>query len=47
MFEYDSYSDNTTRWLMFGLNLLGDPEMPVFLSHPMSFENINVSLIDI
>lgn len=43
MFEYDSYSDNTTRWLMFGLNLLGDPEMPVFLSHPMSFENINVS----
>ena len=29
------------RWLLFSMNLLGDPEMPVFISTPQKQENIS------
>ena len=32
------------RWLMFGMNILCDPEMSVFLSKPQTFNNVNISL---
>ena len=31
------------RWLHFGLNLLGDPEMPVFTATPLTFNNVSFS----
>ncbi len=31
------------RWIMFGLNPVGDPEMPVFLHVPMRFDNLSIS----
>lgn len=33
-------SNASRRWLMMSLNLMGDPEMPVFLSVPERFNNI-------
>lgn len=32
------------RWIMLGLNPIGDPEMPVFIDSPKRFENLNISL---
>lgn len=31
---------------MFGLNPIGDPEMPVFIDTPKRFENLNISLLN-
>lgn len=31
------------RWLLFSLNALCDPEMPVFLSEPQTFDNVSIS----
>lgn len=31
------------RWIQFGLNTLGDPEMPVFTEKPICFNNINIT----
>lgn len=31
------------RWMTLAMNLLGDPEMPVFLSRPMQMENVAIS----
>lgn len=31
------------RWIMLGLNPIGDPEMPVFINTPKRFENLNIS----
>ena len=36
--------DNSYRWIMLGLNPIGDPEMPVFIDGPRRFENLNISL---
>lgn len=30
------------RWIMFGLNPIGDPEMPIYTQTPNSFENITL-----
>ena len=38
----DSYIDDF-RWHLFTLNLIGDPEMPVFLNMPLSFNNVEAS----
>lgn len=35
--------DGFFRWLLFGVNPLGDPEMPVFISEPLTFDNVEVS----
>jgi hypothetical protein len=32
------------RWIMFGLNPIGDPESPVYLDVPRRFENLGISL---
>lgn len=39
----DSYS-NPGRWILYTLNLLGDPEMPLFYSEPIKFENVAISI---
>ena len=31
------------RWLLFGLNPIGDPEMPIFTSTPQKFTNVTIS----
>ena len=31
------------RWLLFGLNPIGDPEMPIFINTPQKFTNVTVS----
>ena len=31
------------RWIMFGLNPIGDPEMPVYIDTPQEFENLKIS----
>ena len=33
-------STHVNRWLHFGLNILGDPEMPIFTDTPCEFENV-------
>lgn len=39
-----NYQDDTAyRWLLFGINPLGDPEMPVFTSEPQTFDSVEVS----
>lgn len=35
--------NNGYRWLMFGLNPIGDPEMPIFTNTPQKFTNVTVS----
>ncbi|MCM1491458.1 MAG: C25 family cysteine peptidase [Muribaculum sp.] len=35
---------NSVRWVQFGLNPIGDPEMPIFTSRPQLFEDIEVHL---
>lgn len=34
--------DGTDRWVQYGLNPIGDPEMPVFIDTPQSFTDISV-----
>lgn len=34
-----SYTDGSNRWVQFGLNPIGDPEMPIYTTTPMSFTN--------
>ena len=36
-------SNSAERWLCIGMSLLGDPEMPVFLSQPQRFNNVSLS----
>lgn len=31
---------NTYRWIQFGLNPIGDPEMPIFISTPKKFDDV-------
>jgi len=41
------YATNSEeKWLLFGINPLGDPEMPLFTEHPLSFNNKTVSYAD-
>lgn len=35
---------NPYRWIMLGLNPIGDPEMPIYIDVPRRFENLNISL---
>ena len=36
-------SNKGDRWMLFAMNLLGDPEMPVFLSRPQIFQNVSMT----
>lgn len=38
------HGDGSMRWLMFGMNILCDPEMPVYLSKPQVFDNVDISV---
>lgn len=40
------YSNSPLRWLHFSLNLLGDPEMPIYLECPQTFDNVLVTMKD-
>lgn len=35
--------DGYHRWLQFGLNPVGDPEMPIYINEPKTFDEANVS----
>lgn len=35
--------DKTHRWLLFGLNPIGDPEMPIYTRRPKKFTNVSIS----
>lgn len=35
-------NNSTHRWLYLSMNLLGDPELPVYLSYPKRFYNVNI-----
>lgn len=35
-----SSSDGSLRWLQFALNPIGDPEMPIYISEPQQFQNV-------
>lgn len=35
-------SSKDIRWIQFGLNPIGDPEMPIYLSQPKSFDNASI-----
>jgi hypothetical protein len=37
-----SNSYNASRWVQFGLNPIGDPEMPIFTTTPLSFDDLIV-----
>ena len=39
-----SYNPNRKVWM--GLNLMGDPEMPVYLSKPKSFHNVDIQFLN-
>lgn len=39
------YSDSF-RWNLFSLNLLGDPEMPIYTKAPMEFDGLDINLIN-
>ncbi len=39
-YKYTFYSSE--RWLLLGINPLGDPETPVFTSNPKSFSNVSI-----
>lgn len=36
-----SITDDQYRWTMFGLNPVGDPEMPIYTQEPKEFENVS------
>ena len=40
---YCSNYETPYRWLLFGLNPIGDPEMPIFINTPQKFTNVTVS----
>ncbi len=46
MYQSQIRQNSTERWLLFGINLLGDPEMPLFTEYPKSFSNISISYTD-
>ena len=39
-----SAQNGAYRWIQFGLNPIGDPEMPIYLKRPLSFNNAKVTL---
>ena len=39
-------SDHTDRWIQFGLNPIGDPEMPIFTTYPKKFDSEIVKVRD-
>lgn len=41
---WSNYS--TTRKIWMGLNLMGDPEMPIYLSKPKFFQNVSIQFIN-
>lgn len=40
VFINDCYEDNH-RWIMFGFNPMGDPEMPIYISQPKVFNEVD------
>lgn len=36
-------NDAAYRWVQFGLNPIGDPEMPIFIAEPLKFEDVKFS----
>ncbi len=39
-----TYNPNRKIWM--GLNLMGDPEMPIYLSKPVSFQNVSIRFVN-
>ncbi len=38
-------TDEAIRWIMYGINPIGDPEMPIYISEPKEFDNCQVNFI--
>lgn len=38
--------DDPFRWLLFGVNALGDPEMPIYTITPQVFNNVSITYFD-
>lgn len=41
-----SLSDGFNRWIQYGLNPLGDPEMPIFTDTPQTFDNAELTMMN-
>ena len=41
-----SNDNNIVRWNMFSMNMLGDPEMPIFFEKPKEFKNISIKILN-
>lgn len=39
---FTSYNYSSFRWLHLSMNLMGDPEMPVYTERPIRFTNVNI-----
>lgn len=39
---YVTFPDEVHKWLQYGLNPIGDPEMPIFTTTPKIFENVSI-----
>ena len=46
MMVHCSNDSTPYRWLLFGLNPIGDPEMPIFINTPQHFTNVTVSFVN-
>ena len=46
MWDKTIHQNNMYRFLYYSINFLGDPEMPIYLSCPKPFDNINISYKD-
>lgn len=40
--EYTCNRDNFFKWIMLGLNPIGDPEMPIYISLPKKFNDVSL-----
>lgn len=41
-----AFIDNLQRWYYLSMNLMGDPEMPVFLKKPMEFSQFKIKILN-
>lgn len=44
--EYTCNRDNFFKWIMLGLNPIGDPEMPIYISVPKKFDDVSLIKMD-
>lgn len=45
-YAYATSRTSTHRWVWMSLNLLGDPEMPIYLEKPKTFDRVDVAFVN-